>query len=187
MLFALFQGAVSKDVVSCAWRNVKKDWDAWRHRSLAEEDSVHLLLNGMVVKTRLDKRPLSSRCWWHWTCDGTDRKFSWRCSTWQGRVRRHGASSLKDLDARGLQQPALVTIDGAPGLETAVTALWDESLPIQHCTVHKHRNLLGHAPKRVHEELSADYRDMICSYCSDVQEQDGWLSTPLSFHPALLT
>ncbi len=28
-LFALFKRAVSKDVVSRAWRKVKVDWDAW--------------------------------------------------------------------------------------------------------------------------------------------------------------
>ena len=28
-------------------------------------------------------------------------------------------------------------------------------------TVHKHRNLLAHAPERLHEEISADYTDMI--------------------------
>ena len=28
-------------------------------------------------------------------------------------------------------------------------------------TVHKHRNLLAHAPERLHEEISADYNDMI--------------------------
>jgi putative transposase len=36
----------------------------------------------------------------------------------------------------------------------------DESA-LQRCTVHKHRNLLGHAPERLHEEVSADYTDMI--------------------------
>ena len=34
-------------------------------------------------------------------------------------------------------------------------------MPTQRCTVNKHRNLLAHAPKRLHEELSADYTDMI--------------------------
>jgi transposase-like protein len=34
-------------------------------------------------------------------------------------------------------------------------------MPVQRCTVHKHRNLLGHAPDRLHEEISADYNDMI--------------------------
>ena len=28
-------------------------------------------------------------------------------------------------------------------------------------TVHKHRNLLAHAPDRLHEEITADYTDMI--------------------------
>ena len=28
-------------------------------------------------------------------------------------------------------------------------------------TVHKHRNLLAHAPERLHEEVTADYTDMI--------------------------
>jgi len=54
-----------------------------------------------------------------------------------------------------------VIVDGAPGLEAALVALWGEELPIQRCTVHKHRNLLGHAPKRLHDELTEDYRDMI--------------------------
>jgi len=32
---------------------------------------------------------------------------------------------------------------------------------VQRCTVHKHRNLLAHAPERLHEEVTADYNDMI--------------------------
>jgi len=54
-----------------------------------------------------------------------------------------------------------VIVDGAPGLEAALVALWGDDLPIQRCTVHKHRNLLAHAPKHMHEELGNDYRDMI--------------------------
>ena len=34
-------------------------------------------------------------------------------------------------------------------------------MPVQRCTVHKHRNLLAHAPKKLHDEVSADYTDMI--------------------------
>jgi transposase-like protein len=40
-------------------------------------------------------------------------------------------------------------------------ALWGEDLRIQRCTVHKLRNLLGHAPRHLHDELAEDYRDMI--------------------------
>jgi putative transposase len=55
-LFGLFQGAVGKDVVSRAWRKVKVDWDAWCARSLADEDIVRLILDGTVIKTRLDRK-----------------------------------------------------------------------------------------------------------------------------------
>ena len=82
---------------------------------------------------------------------------------------------LENLDARGLPQPALVSIDGGPGPEAVVTALRGErgeDLPIQRCTVHQHRNLLAHAPKRLHEELNGDDRDMIdAPTVSDVQER----------------
>ncbi len=53
---------------------------------------------------------------------------------------------LNDLDARGLKRPEFVIVDGAPGLEAALVALWSETLPMQRCTVHEHRNLLGHTP-----------------------------------------
>ena len=46
------------------------------------------------------------------------------------------------------------------GLEKAVGLVWPEAL-VQRCTVHKHRNLLAHAPERLHEEISTDYNDMI--------------------------
>lgn len=38
--------------------------------------------------------------------------------------------------------------------------MWGNVL-VQRCTVHKHRNLLAHAPERLHEEISSDYNDMI--------------------------
>ena len=67
---------------------------------------------------------------------------------------------LDDLVARGLRTPEFLIIDGAAGLEKALAALWP-AVPAQRCTVHKHRNLLAHAPERLHEEISADYTDMI--------------------------
>ncbi len=67
---------------------------------------------------------------------------------------------LDDLVRRGLPRPELVVVDGAPGLEKALAALWPD-MAVQRCSVHKHRNLLAHAPERLHEEISNDYKDMI--------------------------
>jgi putative transposase len=58
-------------------------------------------------------------------------------------------------------------VDGAPGLEKALGLVWPDAL-VQRCTVHKHRNLLAHAPERLHEEISNDYNDMI--YAETAQE-----------------
>jgi transposase-like protein len=55
-LAALFGGTVGKDTVSRTWRKVKSDWDAWSTRSLAEDPIVRLILDGTVVRVRLDRK-----------------------------------------------------------------------------------------------------------------------------------
>ena len=55
-LAALFGGAVGKDTVSRVWRKVQTDWDAWNARPLKDEPIVRLILDGTVVRVRLDKK-----------------------------------------------------------------------------------------------------------------------------------
>ena len=160
-LFGLFEGAVSKDVVSRAWRKVKVDWDAWSSRNLADEDIVRLLLDGTVIKTRLDKKAADISVLAAIGVRRDGQKVLISIRNMGGESTAAWSAFLTDLDARGLRRPEFVIVDGAPGLEAALVALWGEDLPIQRCTVHKHRNLLGHAPKRLHDELTEDYRDMI--------------------------
>ncbi|MGC9458157.1 MAG: IS256 family transposase [Halothiobacillaceae bacterium] len=160
-LFALFEGAVSKDVVSRAWRKVKVDWDAWCARSLADEDIVRLILDGTVVRTRIDKRATNVSVLAAIGVRRDGQKVLLSIRNMGGESTAAWSSFLGDLDARGLCRPEFVIVDGAPGLEAALAQLWGEDLPIQRCTVHKHRNLLAHAPKHLHEEIGADYRDMI--------------------------
>ena len=160
-LFGLFQGAVSKDVVSRAWRKVKTDWQAWCSRSLADEDIVRLILDGTVIKTRLDKKATNISVLAAIGVRRDGQKVLLSLMNMGGESTAAWRQFINDLDARGLKRPEFVIVDGAPGLEAALVALWGESLPIQRCTVHKHRNLLAHAPKRMHDELTEDYRDMI--------------------------
>jgi putative transposase len=58
-LAALFGGAVGKDTVSRVWRKVKGDWDVWNARSLKDEPIIRLILDGTIVRVRLDKKATS--------------------------------------------------------------------------------------------------------------------------------
>ena len=159
-LFSLFDGAVSKDVVSRAWRKVKVDWEAWCARSLAGEAIVRLILDGTVVKARIDRKATAISVLVAIGVRRDGQKILLAIRNMGGESTAAWRAFLGDLDARGLKAPDFVVVDGAPGLEAALAELWAD-VPIQRCTVHKHRNLLAHAPKSLHDELTEDYRDMV--------------------------
>ena len=159
-LAALFRGAVGKDVVSRAWRKVAADWEVWCRRDLAGEDIVRLVLDGTVVRVRLDRKATSISLLAVLGVRRDGQKVLLAVRAMAGESEAAWRAVLDDLVARGLRTPEFLIIDGAAGLEKALAALWP-AVPAQRCTVHKHRNLLAHAPERLHEELSADYTDMI--------------------------
>jgi putative transposase len=159
-LGALFKGAVSKDTVSRTWRKVQADWEAWGRRSLAEEDVVRLILDGTVVRVRLDRQATSISLLVVLGIRRNGQKVLLAVRNMGGESEAAWRSLLDDLIGRGLTAPSFVIIDGAAGLEKALGLVWPTVL-MQRCTVHKHRNLLAHAPERLHEEISADYNDMI--------------------------
>jgi len=159
-LAALFGGAVGKDTVSRVWRKVKGDWDVWNARSLKDEPIIRLILDGTVVRVRLDKKATSISLLVALGVRQDGQKVLLAVKNMGGESEAAWRALLDDLVNRGLNTPELVIVDGAPGLEKALAALWS-GMPVQRCTVHKHRNLLAHAPDRLHEEISADYNDMI--------------------------
>ena len=55
-------------------------------------------------------------------------------------------SFLQDLVARGVRDPLLVIMDGAPGLVKAVKRVWPHAYR-QRCQVHKMRNVLSKLPR----------------------------------------
>ena len=154
-------GELAKPGVHEIGSSSKVDWDAWCARSLAGEDIVRLILDGTVIKTRLDRKATNISVLAAIGVRRDGQKVLLSIRNMGGESTAAWRQFLDDLDARGLKRPEFVIVDGAPGLEAALVALWGDDLPIQRCTVHKHRNLLAHAPKHMHDELTEDYRDMI--------------------------
>jgi transposase-like protein len=159
-LKALFGGAVSKDTVSRVWRKVKADWDAWNARPLTDEPIVRLILDGTVVNVRLDRKATAISLLVVIGVRADGQKVLLAVKGMGGESSEAWRAVLDDLIGRGLRRPDLLIVDGGQGLEKAIAAIWND-VPVQRCTVHKHRNLLAHAPERLHEEVTADYTDMI--------------------------
>jgi transposase-like protein len=166
-LGALFKGAVGKDVVSRTWRRVKADWQAWNHRSLADDDIVRLILDGTVVRVRLDRKATKISLLVVLGIRSDGQKVLLSVCNMGGESEAAWRGVLDDLVERGLRTPEFLIIDGGAGLERALAALWPQ-VPTQRCTVHKHRDLLAHAPEKLHDEITSDYTDMI--YADQVSE-----------------
>ena len=166
-LAALFDGAVGKDTVSRVWRKTKGDWDVWNARSLKDEPIIRLILDGTVVRVRLDKKATSISLLVALGVRADGQKVLLAIKNMGGESEAAWRALLDNLVSRGMKTPELVVVDGGSGLDRALAALWPEAT-VQRCTVHKHRNLLAHAPERLHEEISADYNDMI--YAKTKQE-----------------
>jgi transposase-like protein len=77
---------------------------------------------------------------------------------------------LDDLIKRGLRKPEFLIVDGGSGLDAALATIWAD-VPTQRCTVHKLRNLLAHAPKRLHDEVTSDYHAMMYANTPDEVEK----------------
>jgi len=68
---------------------------------------------------------------------------------------------LRDLLDRGLDQERarLFVIDGAKALTSAIRKMFGSLAEIQRCQIHKRRNILGHLPDRLHENVKAILRE----------------------------
>jgi putative transposase len=147
-------------VVSRAWRKVRTDWEGWNRRELHDEEIVRLILDGTVVRAKIDRKATAISLLVAIGVRRDGQKVLLGLKNMGGESSAAWTAFLEDMVRRGLKAPGFIIVDGAPGLEAALVALWPD-IPVQRCTVHKHRNLLAHAPKRLHDELTNDYRDMI--------------------------
>ena len=105
-LAALFGGAVGKDTVSRTWRKVKSDWDAWNSRSLAAEPIVRLILDGTVVRVRLDRKATSISLLVVLGVRADGQKCCSRSRAWAARVPRPGALCSTISSSAGCRGPS---------------------------------------------------------------------------------
>ena len=135
-------------------------------RELAGDDIVRLILDGTVVKVRLDRKATAISLLIVLGVRRDGQKVVLAIKNMGGESEAAWRAVLEDLQARGLAKPELVIVDGGKGLEAALASLWDD-VPVQRCTVHKERNLLAHAPKHLHDEIKAEFNDVMHAKATD--------------------
>jgi putative transposase len=157
----LLQGrALSKSAISRIVQGLKAQLEAWRTRTLADLDLVALYLDGFHLRVRLGGRvspvPVlailgvqrsGQKVLVHLSLRGSESTDAW-------------TAVCEDVAARGVRAPQLCVLDGGKGLRAAVERTWPAAA-IQRCTVHKLRNLLTHAPRRLHDALRDDYHAIV--------------------------
>src|SRR4051794_11204642 len=90
----------------------------------AEERIVRLILDGTVVRVRLDRKATSISLLVVIGLREDGQKAARREEHGRRDPRGLGAV-LDDLIARGLRRPQFLIVHGAPGLEKALAAIWD--------------------------------------------------------------
>lgn len=160
-LAPLLRGApLSKDAISRLVGRLREDFDAWAQRELAADQVRYLFLDGWYPRVRIGKKRVrvpvlvtlgtcadGRRLVLDLRLAGEESEASWR-------------EVLDALTKRHVGVPVLAVVDGNPGLEAALRAVWPK-IDVQRCTNHKLWNLLAKAPAHLREELAEDYRRMI--------------------------
>ena len=149
---------LSKSTVSRVTQQLNQDFEAWRRRDVSDLPVVYLFLDGQYHAARQgsdekegvlsayalleDGRPVLL----HLDLGPRESYDAW-------------LSFLQDLVARGLCDPLLVVMDGAPGLMKAVKRVWPRAYR-QRCQVHKMRNILAKLPRLMQAKMKGLVRQI---------------------------
>jgi Transposase, Mutator family len=98
---------------------VKGDWDAWNARLLADEPIVRLILDGTVVRVRLDRKATAISLLVVIGVRTDGQKVLLAVRSMGGESAEAWRAVLDDLFKRGLRRPEFLIVDGAHRLRRA--------------------------------------------------------------------
>lgn len=150
-------GPLGKSAVSRVVTQLKRSYDEWRTRSLSDHRFAYLLLDGIQVPVRSDRRSQSMAVLVAMGIRESGERELLGLMLVASESGAAWKTFVEDLSARGLNEPVLCIIDGHGGLRKALAATWPNAA-VQRCVVHKLHNLRLHCPQRSWSDLHADYK-----------------------------
>ena len=106
---------------------------------------MRLILDGTVVRVRLDRKATAVSLLVVIGVRTDGQKVLLAVKSMGSESAEAWRAVLDDLIKRGLRRPEFLIVDGAAGLDQAITAVWD-GVPVQRCTVHKGVKKYGLTP-----------------------------------------
>jgi transposase-like protein len=167
---------LSKSAVSRLVQRLKEFFEAWRTMPLTGLRITYLYLDGIYVRVRCGGHTRSLPVLAVVGIRSDGEKILLALEVRGGESEAAWKGVLENLVARGLRAPKLLITDGGPGLMSALDITWP-GVPRQRCAVHKLRNLLGHAPEALHEEIRTDFHAIVYAETAEEARRayDGFL------------
>jgi putative transposase len=142
--------ALTKSAASELTERLWSDYQAFAGRDLAEFKVLYLFIDGIAERLHLGQPREAVIAAWGIVESGTKVLLGLAPGTKEDTASCR--DFLRDLKARNLNDPVLVSTDGAPGLIRAVEEVFPKSLR-QRCLAHKMRNLEAKVPAEMWREI----------------------------------
>ena len=154
---AAFTGAdgrcvLTKSAASQVAERLWEDYLAFAGRDLAGQPILYLFLDGVAERLHLGQPREPVLAAWGITASGAKELLGLYSASKEDTT--SARECLRDLKARGMNEPVLIATDGAPGLIRAVEEVFPQSLR-QRCLAHKLRNLGAKVPEERWREVKA--------------------------------
>lgn len=142
--------ALTKSAASELTERLWSDYQAFAGRDLAEFKVLYLFIDGIAERLHLGQPREAVLAAWGIVESGTKVLLGLAPGTKEDTASCR--DFLRDLKARNLNDPVLISTDGAPGLIRAVEEVFPKSLR-QRCLAHKMRNLEAKVPGEMWREI----------------------------------
>lgn len=149
------EAPLSPSSISRLNKQFKDEFAQWKARRLDEVEIVYVWADGVYLKAGIADEKLCVLVMIG--ADRTGRKHLLAMEEGYRESRESWLALLRDLKARGMNEPAIAVADGGLGFWAALPEIWHQTKE-QLCWLHKSRNILDKLPKKEHREASERLR-----------------------------
>ena len=151
---------LSKTAVSQLGERLWEDYQAFAKRDLSEYKITYLFVDGIAERLRPGAKREPVLAAWGYTVEG--RRVLLHLMAGSKEDAETVTAFFEDMKMRGLNDPLLVTSDGAPGIIKAIEVCFPRAAR-QRCLAHHMRNLAAKVPEDIWPDFKARARLALAS------------------------